>query len=130
VRRSEIGQGAAEFALAAPILILLLFGLTLAAFYAFRAVAADWGVFVTGVAEGAYEVPASGWARDTVTWPDIAGAIGTASLGDEERQVSSRIDFHSIRSWVYGLKLDEMHRGMAFFRLWRFYAGPAEGDFE
>jgi hypothetical protein len=120
----------AEFALAAPVLILLLFGLTLAAFYAFRAAAADLGVFVTGVAEGAYKAPASGQARASVAWPDIAGEIRTAGLGDEERQVRSGIDFSSVRSWVYGLKLDETHRGTAFFRLWRFYPGPAEGDFE
>jgi len=124
------GQAAAEFALAAPVLILVLFGLTLAAFYAFRAAAADWGVFVTGVAEGAYKVPASGRARASVAWPDIAGAIGTAGLGSEARQVRSGIDFGEARSWVYGLKLDETHRGAAFFRLWRFYPGPAEGDFE
>lgn len=127
--RSCPGQAAAEFALAAPVMILLLFGVTLSAFYAFRAAAADWGVFVTGVAEGAYKVPASGQARGTVAWPDIAGAIGTAGLGGDERQVTSRIDFRSIRTWVFGLKLDEMHRGTAFFRLWRFYPGPAEGDF-
>jgi len=119
-----------EFALAAPVLILLLFGLTLAAFYAFRAAAADWGVFVTGVAEGAYKVPASGQARGTVTWPDIAGAIGTAGLGDEARQVRSGIEFNHARSWVYGLELDETHRGAAFFRLWRFYPGPPEGEIE
>ncbi len=51
----------AEYALAMPVLILLLFGMALAGFYAFRAAAADWGVFITGVAEGAYETPA--------TWP-------------------------------------------------------------
>lgn len=119
-----------EFALAAPVLILLLFGLTLAAFYAFRAAAADWGVFVTGAAEGAYKVPASGRARASVTWPDIAAAIGTASLGDGERQVRSEIAFNRVRSWVYGLKLDETHMGTAFFRLWRFYPGPPQGGFE
>lgn len=120
----------AEFALAAPVLILLLFGLTLAAFYAFRAAAADWGVFIAGVAEGAYEAPASGQALETVTWPDIAGAIGTANLGEGERQVRAGIGFQSIRSWVYGLVLEETHKSAAFFRLWRFYPGPAEGEFE
>lgn len=120
----------AEFALAAPILILLFFGLTYAAFYAFRAAAADWGVFVTGVAEGAYAQSASGQARSSVAWPDIAGSIATTGLGDQQRQVRAEIAFNTITPWVFGLKLDETHKGAAYFRLWRFYPGPPTGDIE
>ncbi|NUM44245.1 MAG: pilus assembly protein, partial [Anaerolineales bacterium] len=65
---SERGQAMTEFALTAPVLILLLFGMTLAMFYAFRAGAADWGVFITGVAEGAYNTPATGQVLDSVPW--------------------------------------------------------------
>lgn len=49
-----------EFALIAPILILLMFGMTYAAFYAFRAASANWGIFITGVARGAYKSPGLG----------------------------------------------------------------------
>jgi ABC-type sugar transport system permease subunit len=49
VCRKEKGQAMAEFALMIPVLILLLFGMTFAAFYAFRSASTDWGVFITGV---------------------------------------------------------------------------------
>ena len=124
------GQAMAEFASAAPILILLFFGLTYAAFYTFRAAAADWGVFVTGVAEGVYAQPASGQARSSVAWPDIAESIETAGLGRSQRQVRARIGFNSVTAWVFGIKLDETHKGSAYFRLWRFYPGPPTGDIE
>jgi hypothetical protein len=65
----------AEFALMIPVLILLLFGMTFAAFYAFRSAAVDWGVFVTGVATGSYNTPATGQARESVLWPDLADRI-------------------------------------------------------
>ena len=56
-RRKEKGQALAEFAFVMPILILLLFGMTFAAFYAFRSASTDWGVFTTGVASGSYATP-------------------------------------------------------------------------
>ena len=54
VSGKEKGQAMAEFALIMPALILLLFGMTFAAFYAFRSASTDWGVFITGVASGSY----------------------------------------------------------------------------
>ena len=120
----------AEIALAAPILILLFFGLTYAAFYAFRAAAADWGVFAIGVAEGVYAQSASGQARTSVAWPDIAGGIATTNLGEDQRQVQAAIGVNNIIPWVFGLNLDETQMGSAYFRLWRFYPGPPPGDIE
>lgn len=127
---SERGQAMAEFALAAPVLILLLFGMTLAMFYAFRAAAADWGVFITGVAEGAYNTPATAQVLDSVPWPDIRGALSTLPLGEDERQVQAHIQLVTSRPWAFGLTLTEAQQGQTFFRLWRFYAGPPEGDIE
>jgi len=127
---AERGQAMPEFALAAPVLILLLFGMTLAMFYAFRAAAADWGVFITGVAEGAYNTPATGQVLDSVPWSDVRGALSTSSLGSEERQVQSQIHLVTSRPWAFGLTLTEAQQGQTFFRLWRFYAGPPEGEFE
>jgi hypothetical protein len=113
----------AEFALAMPVLILLIFGMTLAGFYAFRAAAADWGVFITGVAEGAYETPATSQARASIIWNDLQNGIAT---GDQfaDRQVHSQIGLVASRPWVFGINLTEVHRGTAYFRLWRFYPGP------
>ena len=65
--RHSSGQALAEFAMMIPVLILLLFGMTFAAFYAFRTAAVDWGVFVTGVARGSYNTPATGQARRVCT---------------------------------------------------------------
>lgn len=113
----------AEYALATPVLILLLFGMTLAGFYAFRAAAADWGVFITGVAEGAYKSPATGQVRPSIIWDDIQNGIATGGQL-VNRQVRSQIGIASSRPWIFGINLAEAHRGTTYFRLWRFYPGP------
>jgi hypothetical protein len=115
----------AEYALAMPALILLLFGMTLAGFYAFRAAAADWGVFITGVAGGAFEAPATDQVRPSIVWDDIRSGITTGGQ-PARRQVRSQIGVVTSRPWVFGINLVEAHRGTAFFRLWRFYPGPPE----
>ena len=124
------GQALAEFALAAPVLILLLFGMTLAGLYAFRAAAADWGVFITGVAEGAYGAPATGQVLDSIVGADIrAGLTTSGQAGD--RQGRSQIEITAARPWVFGINLVEAHQGRTHFRLWRFYPGPpAPGGME
>lgn len=124
------GQTTAEFALVAPVLILLLFGLTLAAFYAFRAAAADWGIFVVGVAEGSFDGSAAHQARASVVWSDIASSLISSGTGIQTRQVRSEIMLTPSRPWVFDVVLKEHHRASAFFRLWRFYAGPPEGGIE
>jgi hypothetical protein len=121
--RLEKGQAMAEYALAVPVLILLLFGMTLAGFYAFRAAAADWGIFITGVAEGAYETPATGQVRSSIVWHDIQDGL-TSGAQLENRQVRSQIGISISRPWIFGINLAEAHRGTTYFRLWRFYPGP------
>ena len=128
-RRRERGQAMAEFALMIPVLILLLFGMTFAAFYAFRSAAVDWGVFVTGVATGSYNTPATGQARESVLWPDLADRINASQNGP--RQVRSLISVEDSRNWVFGVRLVEAQRASTTFRLWRFYPGPPPvGGFE
>lgn len=121
-RVREKGQAMAEFALMIPILILLLFGMTFAAFYAFRASATDWGVFITGVASGSYNTPATGQAKAAMLWPDLRNQIAAAKNG--RRQVRSMISVEDSRAWVFGIRLVEAERAATFFRLWRFYPGP------
>ncbi len=121
-RVREKGQAMAEFALMIPILILLLFGMTFAAFYAFRASATDWGVFITGIASGSYNTPATGQAKAAMLWPDLRNQIGAAQNGP--RQVRSLIAVEDSRNWVFGIRLVEAERAATFFRLWRFYPGP------
>ena len=127
---SERGQATAEFVLAMPILILIFFGMYLAGLYAFRAAAADWGVFISAAAGGAYSSSAGWRVRSSIAWTDIANQINTAPLGNEHRQVRSRIDIVSSRPWVFGINLEEAQRGTAYFRLWQFYAGPPTGEIE
>ncbi|MBI3175139.1 MAG: pilus assembly protein [Chloroflexi bacterium] len=128
-RRRERGQAMAEFALMIPPLILLLFGMTLAAFYAFRAAAVDWGVFVSGVAGGSYNRPMVETAHASNLWPDLTDRIQTGQEGP--RQVRSRISVEDSRAWVFGIRLAEAQRAAVFFRLWRFYPGPpAAGGIE
>ncbi len=124
----EKGQAMAEFALIMPALILLLFGMTFAAFYAFRAAATDWGVFITGVATGSYDTPATERARNSVLWPDLADQINAGENGP--RQVRSQISVEDSRDWVFGIRLIEAQRAATHFRLWRFYPGPPSGVIE
>ena len=122
LRAKERGQTMAEFALVIPILILLLFGMTFAAFYAFRSASADWGVFITGVATGSYLTPATEQARSAVLWPDLRNRLEAGQAG--ARQVRSQIAVEDSRDWVFGIRLIEAQKGESFFRLWRFYPGP------
>jgi hypothetical protein len=125
----EKGQTMAEFALVIPLLILLFFGMTFAAFYAFRAAAADWAVFITGVASGAYNQPANSQAQASLLWPDLRDRLETAQAA--ARLVRSQIAIEDSRTWVFGLRLIEAQQGSSFFRLWRFYPGPPPpGGFE
>ena len=121
-RGRERGQTMAEFALATPILVLVFAGMMLAATYAFRSSAADWGVFITGVASGSYDTPATEQARASVIWPDMRGRITAGDAGD--RQVHSLIAIEDVRPWAFGIMLVEAQRAETFFRLWRFYPGP------
>ena len=127
-RRKEVGQALAEFAFVMPILILLLFGMTFAAFYAFRSASTDWGVFITGVASGSYDTPMTEHARANVLWPDLAHRINAGESGP--RQVRSLISVEDSRSWIFGIRLTEAQRAANYFRLWRFYPGPPNGGIE
>lgn len=118
-----------EFALVMPILILLFFGIFLGAFYAWRSIASNWGVFLTGAATGSYNSPATETARAGVMWGDIRGRIVAAEHGS--KQVRSEIFIRDSRPWLYGINLVEAQHGTAYFRLWRFYPGPPRpGDRE
>jgi hypothetical protein len=125
-RKSERGQAFAETALMAPVMILLIGGMLFAAFFAFRAAAADWGVFITGVAGGSYNHPATGVARQSVMWPDIRESLATGQSA--EREVRSRIVIEKTNPWLLGINLFEAQRGSSYFRLWRFYPGPGGWD--
>ncbi|MBC8507527.1 MAG: pilus assembly protein [Chloroflexi bacterium] len=127
--RAQKGQTMAEFTLVMPILILLLFGMTYAAFYAFRAASVDWGIFVHGVAAGAYKTPAMGIAGQSTLWPELQSQISASQFPDD-RLVRSQITVTNIKGWVYGINLIEAQHGTTFFRRWRFYPGPPTGAFE
>ena len=119
------GQAMAEFALVLPALLLLLSGMLLAGFYAFRAAAADWGVFIGGVTGGAYPASADSQARLSVAWPDIRDRLAV-ELDSASRLARSRIAIQDPHPWIFGLELIEAQRGRGVFRLWRFYPGPPQ----
>lgn len=119
------GQAMAEFAMVLPALLLLLSGVLLAGFYAFRAAVADWGVFITGVSAGSYPASTDGQARQSVVWLDIRERL-TVELDASSRQARSRIAIQDSRPWMFGIELVEAQRGTGVFRLWRFYPGPPE----
>jgi len=115
----------AEFALALPVLLLLLSGMLLAGFYAFRASTADWGVFIAGVTAGAYPTAADDQARLSVTWHDIRQRLAVEQNATS-RQARSRIAIQDSHPWIFGIELVEAQRGTGVFRLWRFYPGPPD----
>jgi hypothetical protein len=118
----ERGQAMSEFALSMPILVLLMAGMIMAGMYAFRAAAADWGVFITGVAAGTYNTPAHSLAQKDVLWADIRERLTTSSYAP--RRVRSEISIEDSHPWVFGMNLIEAQRGKNNSRLWRFYPGP------
>lgn len=124
----EKGQALVEFSMVLPILILIFMGMFFAAFYAYRASAADWSVFINGVANGSYKAPANAQALQKVTIADIRGATQYGPAGN--RQVRSEINLVSARPWIYGINLKEVQNGSTRFRQWRFYAGPPTADSE
>lgn len=121
-RLKERGQAMSEFALVMPILVLLMAGMIMAGMYAFRAAAADWGVFITGVAAGTYNTPADSLAEKDVLWSDIRERLNTSSYAP--RRVRSEIAIEDSHAWVFGINLIEAQRGRNNSRMWRFYPGP------
>jgi hypothetical protein len=120
-KHRQSGQSTAEFALVMPILVLLFFGLAFAGWYAFRATAADWGVFISGVARGAYSTPGS--VSSSVLWSDLRSSIHVGA-NDTDRQAYARVAVQKERNWLYGILLQEVRQAETNFRLWRFYPGP------
>jgi hypothetical protein len=118
----ERGQAMSEFALVMPILVLLMAGMIMAGMYAFRAAAADWGIFITGVAAGTYNTPADSLAEKDVLWTDIRNRLNTSSYAP--RRVRSEISIEDSHPWVLGIDLIEAQRGKNNSRMWRFYPGP------
>ena len=84
----------AEFALVLPILTLLMVGMMLAGFYAYRAAAADYGIFITGIASGAYDGPNVGEARTHVMWPDIRAGLQAGQSGAPEWKNGAIANLH------------------------------------
>jgi hypothetical protein len=118
----EKGQAMSEFALVMPILVLLMAGMIMAGLYAFRAAAADWGLFITGIAAGTYNTPAASVAQKDVLWTDIRERLSAASYSP--RRVRSEISIEDSHSWIFGMNLIEAQRGKSNSRMWRFYPGP------
>jgi len=118
----------AEFALVLPILVMLMMGMMLAGFYAYRAASADFGIFITGIASGAYNGPNVSQARTHVMWSDIRNSLQAGPYGGKQsRTVASQLSITDSRSFIFGINLTEWEHGSSFFRLWRFYPGPPTG---
>jgi hypothetical protein len=123
LRSRQKGQSLAEFAAVVPLLVLLVGGVVMAAFYGFRSAAADWAVFVNGVAAGSYDQGMNSQANQSTMWPDLRNSV----------QWSSDVEAKSARTWLsvenfrpgpFGANIIESYKSRVFFRLWRFYPGP------
>jgi len=118
------GQAMSEFALVAPLFVLLMALVFLAYLGAWRSFAADWGLFSTGAATGVYAEPHTADAEGGFVWASLRDAF-SASTG--EREVQARIDYSRTHALFQGLVFTERQQGQVIVRLWRFYPGP-EGE--
>ena len=125
--RKARGQALAEFTAVLPILILLIGGIVMACFYGYRSAAADWGLFIDGVAAGSFDENALAPANRSILWPDIRSGILPGSDA-ETRSAHAVISIEHSRPGPFGTDLAESYRASVFFRLWRFYAGPPGGE--
>jgi hypothetical protein len=111
-----------EFALAIPILFLVLLGIALAWLYVFRASTADWGLYVSAATRAGYDGPGS----YGMAFPDLQSAI-QVQPDPGARTVTSRIDVQAPYNLFPGLPLQETESGTGVVRLWQFYAGAPAG---
>ena len=120
----------AEYALAMPVLILLLFGMTLAGF----TLSAPLRPIGASLSPALPREPTKHpllvrCAHRLFGMISKMESLPVDSLAN--RQVRSQIGIVTSRPWVFGLNLVEAHRGTSYFRLWRFYPGPpASGGVE
>jgi hypothetical protein len=119
-KNKEKGQANTEFIISLPILIMLIGGIFLAGFYAWRSAAANWGVYISGVAGSSYDQSAITMVQQSIWWPDIRKAIQVTPKG---QTVQSEITIETPFSFL-GIPLVESQSGGATFHLWRFVAGP------
>ena len=115
------GQANVEFVIAIPVLLMLIGGIFLAGFYTWRAVTANWGVYVSGVAGGAYDPAAINQVQSSIYWADIRQGMVVTERG---QTVNSELSFDRPFSFL-GMRVSETQEGRATFHLWRFVAGPA-----
>jgi hypothetical protein len=119
-KKRELGQAYAEFVIALPILLMLIGGIFVAGFYAWRSAAANWGVFISGVAGGSFDPSAIHRVQKGIWWPDIRNAITVVQNG---KVVRSEISINAAHNF-FGIPVTEVQTGSADFYLWRFRPGP------
>ena len=115
----------AEFAVAMPVILLLIAMIYMAFMYFWRAANADWGLFASGVATGSYDGPRTAEVMPGV-WDDLRPAFSWGAT--DGHSVSAQVGFDRRVIGTQGVALLEHHHGQVFFRLWRFYPGPDAGE--
>ena len=122
--RKQRGQALVEYTLTLPILLLLIGSLLVAGFYAWRSVSANWGVFISAAAGGAYDAPlAMQKASGGVLFSDIRNSLVVSVSQGPSPTVRSEISISTPRR-LLGIPLEEVQRGSTVFHVWRFAPGP------
>ena len=121
--RAVRAQALAEFALVAPLILLLLSAVFFAYLYAWHAFTVDWALFTGGVTAGHYQSPGPGQGLSAVIWRDLQDAF-SFQVDAQRRQVLGRVTYRRVTSGPLGVLVEERHRGEVTFYLWRFYPGP------
>lgn len=115
------GQAMAEFAVVAPVVLMVLAAVFLIFVYAWRSFNTDWLLFATGTATGVYGGPRTDEALGAAAWADLKEAVQSYVGG---REAGASIRLHRRASAPAGLLVEEWQRGATVFYLWRFYPGP------
>ncbi len=120
LRKPLRAQAAAEFAVVAPVLILLIAAIFLGWLYVWRGAAVDLGLFYGAIGASSYSGPKDR-ASQVIPFQDLRDAVKTSRRGTRA-EARVRVVHQGPGPW--GLVWVERHFGKVTFYLWKFYPGP------
>lgn len=126
-KKGERGQSMAEFAMVMPVLVLLVTGLIMSGFYAFRSTEVDFRVFMAAEAESSYIDHFGAW-REVITnrtWKDLWNYGGSRDAQRLRRSLGA-YGGHTREYTISGFTFRESHQQTVEVRSWAFYAGPPD----
>lgn len=107
-----------EFAVVAPVILMLLAAIFLAFMYLWKTSNADWTLFAVGASAGSYDGPKAEVALRSVGFDTLKNAFSWSAGAP---RTTAEVGFSRKVAGAYSISLIDLHRGEVEFRLWRFY---------